>query len=97
MSNSVEKPMHLRARMDRGGGQIIGAVTLLGGLGFIMQGGIGDVFGGLLLVYAGLIAMPLTRMFASRRRLGFTKWRAYGARLIWFGLLVIGLIAAYPY
>lgn len=97
MSNNTEKPMHLRARMDRGGGKVLGALTILVGIAFMASLTIGDIIGGLLLVYAGLIAFPATRVVASRGRLGFTKWRAYGARLLWFFLSIIGLIAAYPY
>jgi hypothetical protein len=50
----------------------------------------------LFLVYAGLIAFPATRVFVSRGLLGFTKWRAYAALLLWFFVGLIGLVAAYP-
>jgi hypothetical protein len=96
MSNSAEKPMHLRARTDRGGAKIIGPLTALTGLAYISQGGVGNILGGLFLVYAGLIAFPATRVFVSRGLLGFTKWRAYAARLLWFFVGLIGLVAAYP-
>lgn len=97
MSNSTEKPMHLRARMDRGGAKILGPLTFLVGLSFLLQATIGDVVGGLILMYAGLVTFPATRVFVTRGVLGFTKWRAYGARLVWFFGSVLGLIAAYPF
>jgi hypothetical protein len=95
MSNSTEKPMHLRARMDRGGAKVLGPVSVLIGLA-VLSTNIGDVIGAALLIYAGLAAFPATRIFVSRGRLGFTKWRAYAARLVWLFGSAIGLIAAYP-
>lgn len=93
MSNSVTKPMGLRARMNRGGAKIGGALTMLAGVALITQAAF---VGGAILVYAGLIAFPATRVYASAGRLGFTKWRAYAARLLWMALVVIGAILAYP-
>ena len=93
MSNSVKKPMNLRARMNRGGAKLAGALTILAGIGLITQ----EAFvGGAIIVYAGLLAFPLTRVAASGGVLGFTKWRAYAARLLYLGLLVFGAILAYP-
>jgi hypothetical protein len=92
MSNSTEKPTHLRARMDRGGAKLGGVVSFLGGLGLLTQGWF---ISGAIIIYAGLIAFPATRVRASRGHLGFTKWRAYASRLLWMALMVIGLIAYY--
>ena len=93
MSNSVKKPMDLRARMNRGGAKIAGVLTVLAGTGLITQGAF---VGGPVVVYAGLIISPATRVFASAGRLGFTNWRAYASRLLWMALGVFGLILAYP-
>ena len=94
MSNS-EKPMHLRARMDRGGAKVLGPLSVLIGLA-VLSTNIGDIIGAAILIYSGLATFPATRVFVTRGILGFTKWRAYGARLVWFFGLAIGLIAAYP-
>ena len=93
MRNSVEKPMDLRARMNRGGAKIAGVLTILAGIGLITQGAF---VGGPIVVCAGLVISPATRSRVSAGRLGFTKWRAYASRLLWMALGVLGLILAYP-
>lgn len=97
MSNPTEKPMHLRARMDRGGGKLLGGVTILIGIALVAKLNIGDVVGGLFLVYAGLVLFPATRVFVTRGVLGFTKRRAGVARVVWLIVSTIGLLLAYPY
>ena len=96
MSNSVEKPMGLRARLDRGMLKLIGPATILFGVALIARLSTQDIIAGLLLVYAGLVATPATRMFATRGYLGFTRLRAFAAQLLWLALCVLGAILAYP-
>ena len=93
MSNSVEKPMNLRARWNRGGAKVGGALTIFAGIALITQGAF---VGGPIIVLAGLVVFPATRVYVSGGHLGFTKWRAYASRLLWMALLVLGAILAYP-
>ena len=96
MSNSVGKPMGLRARLDRGMLKLVGPVTILFGIALIARLSIENIVAGLILVYAGLVATPATRVLATRGHLGFTRLRAFAAQLLWLTLCVLGAILAYP-
>lgn len=97
MSRPVEKPMDLRARTDRGSAKLLGALTLIAGVAFVMKLNIGDVIGGALLIYGALVLIPATRLYATRGHLTFTRLRRFAAHMLWLGLVIVGLIAAAPY
>ena len=96
MSNSIEKPMGLRARLDRGILKLVGPATILFGIALIARLSTEDIIAGLILVYAGLVATPATRVFVTRGYLGFTRLRAFTAQLLWLALCVLAAILAYP-
>lgn len=87
----------LQARFDRGMSKLMGAVTILFGLGLISKLVLWQAVGGAVLLYAGLVLFPMTRRKVTRGVLGFTKVRAWGAHVLWMFLGFLGLIIARPW
>lgn len=84
MSNETHprrRPMGLQARFDRGAAKLMGGLTILVAVALISKFALGPAVGGVLLLYAGLLLFPLTRVRASFGMLGFTKLRRFGAHV----------------
>lgn len=87
----------LQGRLDRGASRLMGAVTLLVGLGLISKLVLWDAVGGVVVLYAGLILLPMTRRKVTFGALGFTKIRAWGAHVLWLFIGILGLMIAQPW
>ena len=87
----------LQARLDRGMSRFMGGITVLLGLGLISKLMLWDAVGGAIVLYAGLVLLPMTRRKVTLGVLGFTKVRAWGAHSLWLFMALLGLMIAQPW
>ena len=86
------RPMGVQARFDRWAAKVMGGLTIIVAIALISKLAVGPVIGGSILLYAGLLLFPLTRVRASFGLFGFTKLRRFGAHVLWMGLSIVGII-----
>lgn len=89
--------MGLREQSDRFSSKILGGITIMMGLGLISKLILWKMIGGIIMLYSGLILLPLTRRKATFGKLGFGKWRRISAHLTWMALWVLGFMIAQPF
>ena len=87
----------LQARLDRGMSRFMGGITVLVGLGLISKLMLWDAVGGAIVLYAGLVLLPMTRRKVTLGVLGFTKIRAWAAHSLWLFIALLGLMIAQPW
>ena len=92
MSNSIEKPMGLRARADRWSSKVMGGLTILVAIALIAKLNLGPVVGGVFILYGGLLLFPMTRVKVSFGVFGFTKLRRAGAQIFWLAFSILGIL-----
>ena len=84
--------MGLHDRYSRGTAKIAGGLTILAGLGLISKLALGPIVGGVIILYAGLVLFPMTRLKATRGKLGYVGLRKKAAQIIWMTLVVGGTL-----
>ena len=91
MSNeSHRRPPGLRARFSHWWAKVAGGLTIFLSFGLISKLTLGDIIGGVIILYAGLVLFPMTRTKATFGVFGFRGLRRKGAYILWVGLIVFG-------